>query len=51
MVKLLEIYPEPGDRKITVQVDDKDLDQARVRVEREGLGPIETVEPLRKAAA
>ena len=51
MVKLLEIYPEPGDRKITVHVDDKNLDQARVRIDREGEAPIEQVEPLRKAAA
>ena len=47
----MEIYPESGDRKITVQVDDKNLDQARVRIERDGEAPIEHVEPMRKAAA
>ena len=51
MVKLLELYPEPGDRKMTVRIDDEQLDKAHVLVEREGLAPIETVETLRKAAA
>ena len=51
MVRLLEIYPEPGDRKVTIQVDDSQLDNAHVRIEREGETTIEQVEPMRKAAA
>jgi hypothetical protein len=51
MVRLLEIYPEPGDRKVTVRIDDEQRDEARVVIEREGEAPIETAEPLRRAAA
>jgi hypothetical protein len=51
MVRVLEIFPEPGDRKVTVKVDDEQLNRAQVRIERDGDAPIEAVEPLRKAAA
>lgn len=50
-MKLLELYPEPGDRKMTVRIDDEQLDKARVVIERDGEAPIETVEAMRGAAA
>ena len=51
MVRILEIYPEPGDNKVIVKVDDEQLDRAQVRIERDGEPAIEAVEPLRQAAA
>ena len=51
MVRILEIYPEHGDKKVIVKVDDEQLDRAQVRIERDGESAIEAVETLKRDAA
>jgi hypothetical protein len=51
MTRLLEIVIEPGDRKVTIKLDEKRPDRAELEIHREDGKPLRTVESLRRVAA
>lgn len=51
MTRILEIAIEPGDRKVTVKLDEKRPDKAELEIQREDGQPLRIVETLRQAAA